>query len=181
MKFNLQPVLETENIILSPLEEKDFENLHLAASNPEIWEQHPNKNRWQKEVFKNFFEGAILSQGAFKIIDKETNKVIGSTRFYDYNQDDKSILIGYTFYDKNYWGKGINHSVKSLMLDYIFQYVSTVDFHIGAENIRSQVSINRLNVTKIGEQTVTYFGEEPKLNFVYRLTKEEWSIHKLKN
>lgn len=61
-----------------------------------------------------------------------------------------------------------------MMLAYIFQFVTRVDFHIGAENIRSQISINRLGVTKIGELEVTYFGEEPKLNFVYRITKEDW-------
>ena len=181
MNFSLQCTLENENVIVYPLQEEDFEELYSAASNPEIWEQHPNKNRWQKEVFKNFFEGAILSKGAFKVIDKETNKVIGSTRFYDFNEEEKSILIGYTFYEKDYWGKGINHAVKSMMLTYIFQFVSKVDFHIGAENIRSQISINRLNVTKIGEQTVSYFGEEPKLNFVYRLTKEEWFDFKKQN
>jgi RimJ/RimL family protein N-acetyltransferase len=181
MNFSIQPVLEHENVILYPLQKDDFETLHLAASNPEIWEQHPNKNRWQKEVFKNFFEGAILSNGAFKVVDKINNKVIGSTRFYDYNETEKSILIGYTFYDKAYWGKGVNHAVKSMMLDYIFQFVSSVDFHIGAENIRSQVSINRLGVTKISELEVTYFGEEPKLNFIYRLTKEDWSAFQKKN
>lgn len=174
MDFSIQPVLEHENIILFPLQKEDFEALHLAASNPEIWEQHPNKNRWQKEVFKNFFEGAIQSKGAFKVVDKTTNKVIGSTRFYDYNPQENSILIGYTFYDKTYWGTGVNHAVKSMMLAYIFQFVTRVDFHIGAENIRSQISINRLGVTKIGELEVTYFGEEPKLNFVYRIAKEDW-------
>ena len=180
MNFTIQPVLENETVILYPLNNDDFEALHLSASNPEIWEQHPNKNRWQKQIFKNFFEGAILSNGAFKVVDKINNKVIGSTRFYDYDENEHSILIGYTFYDKAYWGKGINHAVKSMMLDYIFQFVCIVDFHIGAENIRSQVSINRLGVTKIGELEVTYFGEEPKLNFIYRLTKEDWLAFQVK-
>jgi RimJ/RimL family protein N-acetyltransferase len=98
MNFTIQPILESKNIILHPLQEHDFEALHLAASNPEIWEQHPNKNRWQKEVFKNFFEGAMQSNGAFKVIDKTRNKIIGSTRFYDYNESKNSIFIGYTFY-----------------------------------------------------------------------------------
>lgn len=181
MSFSIQPILQRENILLTPLEENDFDQLHVAASNPEIWEQHPNKNRWQKEVFQNFFEGAILSKGAFKIIDTNTKAIIGSTRFYDYNKEDNSILIGYTFFDKTYWGKGINPLVKSMMLDYIFQHVTSVDFHIGAANIRSQIAIERLGVTKIGEQEVIYFGEESKLNSIYRLSKEDWKKHKTKN
>jgi RimJ/RimL family protein N-acetyltransferase len=173
MNINIQPTLENEKLILYPLQEQDFEDLYLAASNPKIWEQHPNKERWQRDVFKNFFEGALQSKGAFKIVDKATGNTIGSTRFYDYSAEDKSILIGYTFYTTEFWGKGINHLVKRLMLDYIFQFVSVVNFHIGADNIRSQISISRLGITKIAEQEVAYFGEQPKLNFIYSITKKE--------
>ncbi|MBK8723806.1 MAG: GNAT family N-acetyltransferase [Saprospiraceae bacterium] len=173
MSINIQPTLENEKILLSPLQDEDFEGLYAAASDPKIWEQHPNKNRWQRVVFKNFFEGAIQSGGAYKILDKTTDTIIGSTRFYDYNAQEKSILIGYTFYSTPFWGKGINHLVKTMMLDYIFQFVSIVNFHIGADNIRSQVAISRLGAKKIDEQEVTYFGEQPKLNFVYQMTKDE--------
>jgi RimJ/RimL family protein N-acetyltransferase len=129
-------------------------------------------------VFSNFFEGAIQSKGAFKIIDKSTGKIAGSTRIYDYNGQDNSVLIGYTFYGTQYWGKGMNHSVKVLLLDYLFQFVSRVSFHIGAENLRSQIAIGRLGARKVGEQEVAYFGEPPKLNYVYRIEKEEWLANK---
>lgn len=58
------------------------------------------------------------------------------------------------------------------MLDYIFQFVSKVYFHIGATNIRSQVAIGRIGAKKIAEQEVTYFGEVPRLNFVYEIRKK---------
>ena len=67
--------------------------------------------------------------------------------------------------------------LKKIMLDYIFQYVSKVYFHIGAENIRSQIAICRLGTTKISEQEVTYFGEQPKLNYVYQLKKNQWFLN----
>lgn len=169
LMINLKPFLETNNIILNPLTEEDFNELYLAASDPKIWEQHPNKDRWKRDVFRNFFEGAMKSGGAFKIIDKATSKIIGSTRFYDYNADDKSILIGYTFFKVSHWGKGFNREVKELMLAYIFQFVSQVDFHVGAENHRSLISIARIGAIKVGEQEVTYFGEEPKLNAIFRI------------
>jgi N-acetyltransferase len=175
MNFNLQPVLQNETVLLQPLMEEDFELLYEVASDPDIWEQHPNKDRWKKEVFRRFFDGAIQSRGAFKIIDRSTNKIAGSSRIYDYNEQDKSILVGYTFFATRFWGKGINHSVKGLLLDYLFQYVSLVYFHIGANNIRSQIAIERLGAKQIGEQQVAYFGEPPKLNYVYRIQKQEWS------
>lgn len=173
MKINLQPRLENESVILYPLKEDDFQTLYAVAADPDIWAQHPNKDRWKKEVFRTFIEGAMQSGGAFRVVNKATGMTIGSTRFYDYNSEDNSIFIGYTFYATACWSKGINPMVKALMLDYIFQYVDRVHFHIGAENIRSQMAIGRLGALKVAEQEVTYFGEVSKLNFVYEITKAE--------
>ena len=171
MNINIQPTLSKEKAILYPLQVTDFEELYALASNPKVWEQHPNKDRWKREVFKNFFEGAIKSGGACKVIDKASNKAAGCTRFYDYNDKEDCILIGYTFYGIEFWGTGINHSVKKMMLDHIFQFVSKVHFHIGALNLRSQISIQRLGAEKIAEKEVAYFGEPPGLNFVYEIRK----------
>lgn len=177
MNLNLQPQLENEHIMLRPLQGDDFEALYEVASDPDIWAQHPNKDRWKKEVFQTFFEGAVQSSGAFLIVDKATEKVIGSTRFYDYNEQENSLLIGYTFYARSHWSTGTNPAVKKMMLDYIFNYVSKVCFHVGADNIRSQVAITRLGAKKVAEQEVTYFGETPKMNFVYEITKEDWLLN----
>lgn len=174
MILDTQPTLTNQEVTLVPLQKKDFEVLYNAASDPKIWEQHPNKDRWKKEIFLTFFDSAIQSGGAFKIVDKTTKNIIGSTRFYDYNEQENSIVIGYTFYAVAYWGKGINGAVKAMMLDHIFQSVSKVYFHIGADNIRSQIAIGRLGAEKIGEKEVTYFGEATKLNFVYEIDKGQW-------
>lgn len=171
MEPNIQPILESDQVILYPLKADDFEELYQAASDPLVWEQHPNKDRWKKEVFQSFFEGALQSKGAFKIVDKETGEVIGSTRYYNYDDKDSSILIGYTFYARKYWGKGVNQAVKQMMLDYIFAFVSKVYFHIGADNVRSQIAISRTGAVKVGEQEVAYYGEAPKLNYVYMLER----------
>lgn len=172
--FDVQPILENDRVLLLPLKKQDFDELYTTAADPKIWEQHPNTDRWKKEVFENFFEGALKSHGAFKIVDKTTGHVIGSTRFYDYKQVDNSILIGYTFYAVSHWGKGINSLVKKTMLDYAFQFVDHVYFHIGANNIRSQIAISRLGAEKIAEEVMPYYGEAPRLNFVYAITKNAW-------
>ena len=169
--FSLQPVLETATLKLLPLQASDFADLYAVAADPKIWEQHPNKDRWQEQVFTTFFAGAMQSQGAFKIVDKATGATLGSTRLYDYNPQDHSIYIGYTFYSTQSWGQGINQAVKALLLDYVFQFVTTVRFHIGADNVRSQIAIQRLGALKVAEQEVAYFGEQPKRNFVFELTR----------
>ena len=47
MEFRIQLILEKEKVTLYPLQENDFEELYSIASDPEIWEQHPNKDRWK--------------------------------------------------------------------------------------------------------------------------------------
>lgn len=169
-----QPFLTNELIIAEPLQQTDFERLHKAASDPLIWEQHPNKNRWQKQAFENYFDGAIKSGGAFLVKDAKTNEVIGSSRYSDYNPETNTVSIGYTFFIRSHWGKGYNYALKQLMLNHIFQYVDRVRFYIGAVNKRSQISIERFGAIKTGEEEMAYYGEPAKLDYVYAITKEQW-------
>ncbi|RZL37089.1 MAG: N-acetyltransferase [Pedobacter sp.] len=175
MNFNLQPTLENELVKIVPLKAEDFDQLYAVASDPLIWEQHPNKNRYQKDVFKTFFEGAIKSGGAFIIYEQGTNKVIGSSRFYDYDEKSDSILVGYTFIGRDFWGTGINNVIKKLMLDYAFEYVENVLLHIGATNFRSQKAIEKIGAKKVDELEVAYYGEPNRLNFVYQIIKKDWA------
>lgn len=172
--MDLQPTLETETIQLRPLREADYEELYAVASDPKIWEQHPNPDRWKPDVFRRFFDGAMASGGAFLIVDRATGRAIGSTRFYDLSHEEDRLFVGYTFYATACWGTGVNPIVKALMLDHAFASVSTVGFHIGAGNIRSQKAIVRLGAMKVGESDVAYFGEPPRLNYLYEIKREDW-------
>ena len=174
MKFSIQSRLKTQNVKLVPLQTDDFEQLFAVASDPLVWEQHPNKDRYKREVFENFFQGAMESGGAFKIVEQNIGEVAGSTRFYDYNAEDNSIFIGYTFYGTKFWGSKLNPQVKKLMLDYIFQYVDKVNFHVGKDNIRSQKAMEKLGARKVDEVNVAYFGEPEKLNVVFEIRKEDY-------
>lgn len=174
MKFSIQPVLENEQYQLIPLQQGDFESLYKVASDPEVWKQHPNKDRYLRGVFSNFFKGAMESGGAFKITEKSSGEILGSTRFYDYNEEDNSIFIGYTFYGTKSWGKGINPQVKKIMLHYIFQFVDTVYFHVGKDNMRSRTAMERLGAENLGEQEIAYFGEPSRINILYQIKKEKY-------
>jgi RimJ/RimL family protein N-acetyltransferase len=170
--MNLQPNHLSNHLIrLEPLQPMHFNELDAAASDPLIWEQHPNPNRYQKEVFESFFEGALESGGAFIIRDVDTGMAIGSSRFYDYKPLDNELKIGYTFFTRDCWGKGINKQVKTLMLNYAFIFIEKVIFHIGAQNIRSQIAIEKLGAKKVSEEMVAYYNEPDRLNFVYEMRK----------
>ncbi|WP_336511600.1 hypothetical protein [Candidatus Accumulibacter phosphatis] len=68
--FALQPTLIGETIFLRPLQAGDFEPLYAAASDPAIWEQHPEPLRYQRAVFAGFFASALASGGALLAIEK---------------------------------------------------------------------------------------------------------------
>lgn len=174
MNFDLQPNLENELITIVPLKGTDFDKLYAVASDPLIWEQHPNKDRYKRAVFENFFKGAMESKGAFIIYDKATGNVVGSSRYYELNEEKSSVAIGYTFIGRDFWGKGYNAALKKLMLDYAFQFADKVILHIGATNFRSQKATEKLGAVKISEIELAYYGEPVKWNFVYQIDKAKW-------
>ena len=122
--IDLQPTLENDLITIVPLQASDFEKLYAVASDPLVWEQHPNKDRYQRAIFENFFEGAMASKGAFLVLDNTTGEVIGSSRYYDLDLDNKSVFIGYTFLSRAYWGGQYNRALKKLMLDHAFNFAN---------------------------------------------------------
>jgi len=169
--MNLQPThLHNALVSLRPLSVTDFELLYAVASDPLIWEQHPNPDRYKRDVFQNYFKGAVESGGAFIILNQH-EQVIGSTRFYDYKPADSEVKIGYTFFARACWGQEFNRSSKLLMLSYAFKFVDRVLFQVGASNIRSQKAMEKLGAIKIGEEEVAYYGEATRLNFVYLIQR----------
>jgi N-acetyltransferase len=172
--INFQPILQNDLVVAYPLSVSDLEILYKAASDPLIWEQHPNKDRYQRPAFENYFKGAMESGGAFLVKDAQTNEVIGSSRYSDYDPETNTVSVGYTFFVRSHWGKGHNYALKKLMLDHVFQFVSRVTFYIGAVNKRSQISLERLGAVKTGEEEMAYYGEPAKLNYIYTITKEQW-------
>ena len=171
MYFDLQPTLENELVKLMPLKEEEFEKLYQVASDPLIWEQHPDRYRYKRDVFERYFRGAIESKGAFIVVEKKSGEVIGSSRFYDFDKDKKSITIEYTFLARKYWGTTYNRAMKNLMLGHAFKFVDTIIFHIGAKNIRSQKAIEKLGARKVGGIEISYPVENEYLNFIYEIEK----------
>ena len=174
--FELQPTnLSNELVRLLPLKLNDFEKLFKVASDPLIWEQHPTRNRYERDVFEIYFNGAIESKGAFCAFDNHSNEPIGCSRVYYFNKEDNSVKIGYTFISRKYWGKKYNKSMKVLMINHAFKFLDNIFFEIGSKNIRSQMAIEKLGAVKIGQKEMVYVGEPTaNVNFIYKIDKKIW-------
>jgi RimJ/RimL family protein N-acetyltransferase len=169
--FDLQPHLRGELIELRPLTPSDWDELFTVASDPLIWEQHPESDRYREDVFKIFFREALESGGAFVVIDRKTQRIIGSTRFYGYHPEKSEIEIGWTFLARKYWGGGFNVEIKNLLLNHAFKFVENAVFYVGETNIRSQKAMEKIGAIKLGTATRAYGNHPPARSVKYVITR----------
>lgn len=164
-RFDAQPTLRGELVHLRPLREDDYAALHGVGSDPLIWEQHPDRNRHEPEVFRAFFREAIERGGALAVLDAASGELIGSSRYHDYDGSRSAVEIGWTFLARKYWGGRYNGEMKQLMMDHAFRYVNHVLFVIGPENRRSRRAVEKIGGTFL-EMRPTERGER----CVYRIS-----------
>lgn len=174
MTFDAPTELPGSVVRLRRVAEGDFEALHAVAADPLIWEQHPNPDRWRREVFANFFQGALASGGAYLVFDSASGELIGSSRFYDHDPVKREVYIGYTFLARKAWGGRHNPALKALMLAHAFGQVDAALFSVGAANRRSRIAMERLGGVLVGEASVAYHGERASPNVIYRITRADW-------
>ena len=167
MPFELPPILKSEILELRPLQAGDFDALYAVASDPLLWEQHPNSDRYKLDVFRKFFDEALESGGALIVIDGKDNRVIGSSRFHCYDLERSEIEIGWTFLARSHWGGTYNGELKRLMLAHAFKFVDNVIFFIGSTNIRSQRALEKIGGVRVGAKS----DPNNRESFIYRITR----------
>jgi N-acetyltransferase len=178
MLFDLQPHLKGELIELRKLRSDDWGELFAVASDPLIWEQHPESDRYKEDVFKIFFEDALRSGGAFIVIDTQTQQIIGSTRFHGYDPEKSEIEIGWTFLARKYWGGRYNAEMKQLMLRHAFKFVENVVFFVGENNLRSQKATEKIGAAESGTAKRVYGNRPASLNVRYLIKKPLTKVHR---
>lgn len=170
MPFDLQPTLEGQFLRLAPLRPDDWDRLYAVASDPLIWEQHPQRDRYTEEVFKVFFREALESGGAFLVMDAKTGQVIGSSRYHDYDEQKSEIEIGWTFLARSHWGGDYNREMKQLMLDHAFKFVDRVVFSVGPQNWRSQKALEKIGAVRTGLK----LDKNGRESVGFQITAAEW-------
>jgi len=170
-QFDLQPNLKGDLIELRPLAREDWDGLFAVASDPLIWEQHPESDRYKEEIFKVFFREALECGGAFVIVDTTSQQIIGSTRFYGYDPEKSEIEIGWTFLARKYWGGRYNRELKQLMLAHAFKFVESVVLLVGENNIRSQKATEKVGGIRDGLVKKVNGNRPPSLSIRYVIKK----------
>lgn len=148
--FDAQPTLEGALVALRPLRAQDFDALYAVASDPLVWAQHPEPDRYTPAVFRRFFDAGLASGGALVALDRADGRVIGSSRYHGHDAAAREVEIGWTFLARSHWGGRYNGEMKQLMLAHAFRFVDRVLFRVGPGNVRSQRAVERIGGVRLG-------------------------------
>lgn len=178
--FDFLPQLAGELVQLVPAIAADFERLYGVASDPLIWEQHPQRHRYEGPAFRKFFDDGLASTGLLLVLDRESGAVIGSSRFYDYSPEKRWVAIGYTFLARAYWGGRYNWDLKRTMLRHAFAtvdeagraLVDTVIFHVGEANMRSRRGVEKIGGELFDRDERRMPDGTTSIRLWYRVTRE---------
>jgi RimJ/RimL family protein N-acetyltransferase len=168
--FDYQPTLRGLLLQLRPLREDDFGDLFAVASDPRLWEGHPERTRYQAAVFAAFFREALASGGALVAADADSGLIIGSSRYHDYRADRSEVEIGWSFLARSHWRGRYNGEMKALMLRHAFRFVSAVVFLVDPGNLRSQRALQKIGAVPQGRRR----DHLQRDRLCFRIAAAEW-------
>jgi len=183
----INPVeLVGQKVTIRPMEVHHVQQLFEAGSNPDIWAHMPMKVQ-SLEDMKRLVDGALQAreQGTefpFIILDQDSGKVVGSTRFLDISIPNRNLEIGWTWLSPSVWRTGINTECKYLLLTHCFETLGVIRVQLKTDgrNVRSQQAIERLGAVREGvlrRHRVMYDGYV-RDSVYYSVVDHEWSAVK---
>jgi N-acetyltransferase len=170
---DFQPTLVGPSITVRPIASDDWPELFAAGSDPGIWAGHPVPDRHTEPKFRKFFDDSIRSKKGLVFVDRSSNHLIGSSRYYGYEPDRSEVEIGWSFLVRSHWGGAANREVKRLMLDHAFTFADTVVFWVAEKNWRSQGAMTKIGgVKREGLLTREVSGAVPY--YIFEITKSRY-------
>ena len=156
--MNVQPVTLTGNVVqLEPLQATHLKGLFQAAQDPTIWSFMPYNPSVSLEAMQGWMANALEAQEQgkempFVIVQRETNKVVGSTRYLTIVPRDHGLEIGGTWLAREVRRTAVNTECKYLLLRHAFETLGAirVQFKTDSRNSTSQRAIERLGAVKEG-------------------------------
>lgn len=150
------PVLNGELVTLRLLDASDSNALVQAAQDGELWKlpftvvpSAATVQAYIARALRGFHEGTVLP---FAVTLTASGQVIGSTRFWKIDRENRKVEIGHTWYAKSWQRTGANTECKALMLKHAFDDLQCVrvQFTTDVLNERSREAILRLGAVLEG-------------------------------
>jgi N-acetyltransferase len=137
-------------VSLEPLEERHVADLQAAASDPRVSQwlpvplHEPDWFAWWREDAASAW--ASQRDVTFATVRRTDGVAIGSTRFLELRERDRSVEVGWTWLGPEMWQTGANVEAKLLMLGRAFDEAGCirVELKTDARNERSRAAMAAL-------------------------------------
>ncbi|HEV3097933.1 MAG TPA: GNAT family protein [Candidatus Dormibacteraeota bacterium] len=160
------------HIRLEPMRPAHAAQLLEAGRAPEIWEWMPARpisadsmDAWLAKAAQAESQGR---EYPFVVVRLSDSRVIGSTRYLDVQQDDRTVEIGWTWYAPEAWGGVVNPEAKYLLMRHAFEDWDAIRVALKTDvnNLHSQAAIKKLGARYEG----TLRNQRIRLDGSYRDT-----------
>jgi N-acetyltransferase len=149
-----QVTLEGKYVLLRPPSINDLDGLSSAAQDGEIW-NNPYAIFPTISELSKYLQDLLKKQKSilpFIIIHKQSNKIVGTTRYLNIDYDNYHLEIGHTWIASSYRRTSTNTESKLLMLQYAFEKLNCIAVEIRTDilNKISRKAIERLGAIQDG-------------------------------
>jgi len=174
--------LETDTVLLRPLQQDDISSFARIANDPSLWRYFTfllnntaELQRWVETALKEREEGKRIP---FTIVEKATGEICGSTSLGSISYYDKRIEIGWSWLGKHYQGTGINFHAKFSMLSYAFDVLNWERVEIKTDNLNERA---KQGLRKIGAKEEGVLRSHMQMpldrrrdSVFFSILKDEW-------
>jgi RimJ/RimL family protein N-acetyltransferase len=155
--MNPQPVtLEGNHVRLEPLSLDHHGPLCEVGLEPELWKLTTVDIQTPEDLL-GYIETALEEQASgvslpFATIEKQSGRVVGSTRFGNINCQHRRVEIGWTWIAPPWQRTVVNTEAKYLMLSHAFEDLGCirVELKTDSRNERSQNAMRRIGAIEEG-------------------------------
>lgn len=176
------PTLHGSFVTLRPLTATDGPALVAAAADGELWNlpftvvpSTANVEAYIDKALRGRAEGTVMP---FAVTLGATGQVIGSTRFWKIDRDNRKLEIGHTWYAQTWQRTAVNTESKLLLLRHAFEELRCVrvQFTTDVLNERSRAAILRLGAMEEGiirNERIMPDGRK-RTSVRYSIIDDEW-------
>jgi N-acetyltransferase len=175
-------VLDGNFVRLEPLSGNHLEALCRVGLDEEIWRWSPTDVKTSEDMSR-YIETALDEQAAgvslpFATIEKQSKKVVGSTRFGNIDPKNRRAEIGWTWIGRKWQRTFVNTEAKFLMLRYAFEVWKCVRVELKTDvlNEKSRKAVERLGAKQEGvlrKHIITDSGRFRDTVY-YSILDDEW-------
>ncbi len=176
------PTLQGSLVTLRPLLHTDARSLVDAAADGELWSL-PFTVIPSSDTVDGYIDKALRGQAdgtvmPFAITLAADQSIIGSTRFWKIDRENRKLEIGHTWYSRSWQRTAANTESKLLLLQYAFEQLqcARVQFTTDVLNERSQAAILRLGAVQEGiirNERIMPNGRK-RTSIRYSIIDDEW-------